>query len=475
MSRWGQSALVREFERLERLGDPHARGVELEPLLRRLFRRAQFRAELNTAVASPRQTDLVATNGRETYLVESLWESGRADIDDVDQVRTRLADTHASVVGLLVSVGGFTSGAIERIRDKRERPVLLLGGAELRDVLATPSLLPGLLRHKWDELVMHARVSVDDTPYLRRPGRSTPREKAGLPATDTFFVLADLERTSVVACQGNFDEFVFALEMPDSDWVGGRENGVSLELQLSLDDETDLIELLGELAEIGWVTSSCRWNIQQAQTSWHGSGAAELADTLRDWRVRYQSAGAIHHTEQLSYVDVAGGGFYSLTADLSASDDREVRFAEMSVQLPGVPVDPTAIRHLTEVIGAPDEGFLRVRDDDLRKGYVLPREARGEVRPLGFVVESDPFGSDEVHRVWAKGIVIENPFQQEPGPTAAPTPKELPAQILGSDILVCSLRNWHPLAEPRMTYRVERYEWAYTADVLIFRGVANWD
>jgi hypothetical protein len=475
MSRWSQSALVQEFERLEMLADPHARGVELEPLLRRLFRRAQFRAELNTAVASPRQTDLVATNGRDTYLVESVWESGPAGVDDVDQVRTRLAETHASVVGLLVSVGGFTSGAVDRVRDKRERPVLLLGGAELRDVLDSPALLAGLLRHKWDELVMHARVSVDDTPYLQRPGRSTPRERAGLPAADTFFLLADLERTSVIACQGNYDEFVFTLDMPDSGWLGARENGVSLELQLSLDDEADLIELLGELADIGWVTSSCRWNLQQAETSWHGSGAAELADTLRDWRARYESAGAIHHTEQLSYVDVAGGGFYSLTADLSASDQREVRFAEISVQLPGVPVDPTALRHLTEVVGAPDEGFLRVRDDGLREGYVLPREARREVRPLGFVVESDPFENDEAQRLWAKGIVIENPFQQESGPRATATPEELPVHIFGSDILVCSLRNWHPLAEPRTTYRIERYEWVHTADVLIFRGIANWD
>ena len=43
-----------------------------------------------------------------------------------------------------------------------------------------------------------------------------------------------------------------------------------------------------------------------------------------------------------------------------------------------------------------------------------------------------------------------------------------------SEVLICALRNWHPLAEPRASYRLERAEWSETAEALIVRVVAKW-
>ncbi|MGW3731076.1 hypothetical protein ACWDPP_39580, partial [Streptomyces sp. NPDC000851] len=58
-----------------------------------------------------------------------------------------------AVIGVIISVNGFTDSAVEDLRVRRDRgPILLLGEEELTQVLSTPRSLVNLLQVKREEL-----------------------------------------------------------------------------------------------------------------------------------------------------------------------------------------------------------------------------------------------------------------------------------------------------------------------------------
>jgi len=64
-------------------------------------------------------------------------------------------------------------------------------------------------------------------PTLTRPRRTTrPRE---LEQSSVMFVLPNGARSDWISCHGQFDKVVFALDVPDIDWVPGGGAGVSLD------------------------------------------------------------------------------------------------------------------------------------------------------------------------------------------------------------------------------------------------------
>ncbi|MFI1189396.1 restriction endonuclease [Streptomyces californicus] len=115
--RVGASSLLAEFKQLGALPSAHKRGYRLEVLLEQLFRRAHFRVDRNASVAKPRQTDLVARYGDTWYLIEVKWHNEPADISVFDSVRSRMERAASSaVVGVIISVNGFTDSAVEDLR-----------------------------------------------------------------------------------------------------------------------------------------------------------------------------------------------------------------------------------------------------------------------------------------------------------------------------------------------------------------------
>jgi hypothetical protein len=144
-----QSWPIDEFRSLQKSGDPQRRGIQFESLVARQFREAYFKVQANPGVARPRQTDFLAMNSRDRYLVETKWKQKAADINDVDSLFSRLDRTPGSVVGVLVSISGFSKSAIERVESRRDRPVLLVTSAEIERMLQWGSLTR-LLRRKQD-------------------------------------------------------------------------------------------------------------------------------------------------------------------------------------------------------------------------------------------------------------------------------------------------------------------------------------
>ncbi len=44
-----------------------------------------------------------------------------------------------------------------------------------------------------------------------------------------------------------------------------------------------------------------------------------------------------------------------------------------------------------------------------------------------------------------------------------------------SELIICSLRSWHPLSKLKKTYRLWSWESAWTSDALVMQPVADWD
>jgi hypothetical protein len=161
-----EPALIQEFRALREAENAHGRGRAFEQLIRRLFQQAHFKVAFNPGAAAPRQTDLVATYADAAYPIETKWQQKPAGVAEVDEVRTRLRETHASMIGVLISVSGFGDQAIQRVEDRRERPVLLLDCDDLEALLHSPEELPELLRQKRQELMVHGRAFAIDDPRV---------------------------------------------------------------------------------------------------------------------------------------------------------------------------------------------------------------------------------------------------------------------------------------------------------------------
>ncbi|MFE2565912.1 restriction endonuclease [Streptomyces mirabilis] len=471
--RSGGLSLLADFKRLGALSSAHKRGYRLEVLLEQLFRRAHFRVDRNAPIAKPRQTDLVARYGDTWYLIEAKWHNEPADIDVFDTVRSRMERAASSaVVGVIISVNGFTESAVEDLRVRRDRgPILLFGEAELTQVLRTPRSLVSLLHLKREELITHGRVHLAAVPKPRR--RRQPA--TDLPGAETRLLDVDLQPLLYVTSGGGFGEFVFVEEVPDVDWAFGSGNGVSLEVPIRPYDEDGLVQLLHGLNSMGWTSAGPRWNIQQSGANWHGAGAREFVEALRAWKQREQSLDDAHHSEQVSYFDTCqGGGFYTLTASISNHRSRKVYNCYLSFQLPGVPVDLQPIRHLFEQFDAAVFSYFRPLDSP---AVVRHRpEKRVPLEVVGYVVsrsdlELEHAHSSDVPTEWVTGLVAKNPHRSEDGRSAS---EEWPGRVEESELLICALRSHHPLDDPKAAYHLYSWEYARTSEALALRPVADW-
>ncbi|MGP3953489.1 restriction endonuclease [Streptomyces sp. 7N604] len=468
--RAGGSSLLADFKQLGALPSAHKRGYQLEVLLEQLFRRAHFRVDRNASVAKPRQTDLVARYGDTWYLIEAKWHNEPADINVFDSVRSRMERAASSaVIGVIISVNGFTDSAVEDLRVRRDRgPILLFGEDELTQVLSTPRSLVNLLQVKREELITHGRVHLAAGPKPRRRRRPA----TGLPGGEARLLDLDLQPLPYVTSGGGFGEFVFVPELPDVDWAFGSGSGVSLDVPVRPYNEDGIVELLYGLDSMGWTSAEPQWNIQQSGANWHGVGAREFVEALRAWKKREESLEDAHHTEQVTYFDTCqGGGFYTLTASIASHRSRAVYDCHLSFQLPGVPVDFQPIRHLFEQFDAATFSYFR----PLNSPAVVRHhpEQRVPLEVVGYVVshsELDLPDSDGAPAEWVTGLVVRYPHRGE----ARHLPDEWPGRVAESELLVCALRSHHQLHEPKEAYHLHWWEYARTSDALALRPVADW-
>lgn len=457
---------------LRQIGDSNKRGRAFEDFVAEQLRRAHYQVHIDPDAAQPRQTDLVAVRENENYLIEAKALKRKATVGDVDALQSRLKRVDSAMIGVLVSLGGFSAEAIKEVVASRARPVLLLSGDEIEQSSWDPDI-GSLLQRKLEVLRTQGQVLLDSQtlPVGRR--RSRPTSETPLEEGRAAFLLAEGGRSNTVTCEGDFGQFVFVERLEDIDWVPASGVGVTLDMPLALAEMPRLKRVLTELGNVGWASSSGRWSIHQAETNWHGSGARDFVEELENWKARYTSAGRIHHTEEACFYDRCDGGFFTLTLDVSAGSERRIWHADLSFQLVGAPLDPTPFRRLQTVFETSAPLYFRPRNRESVATEFFPRELP-DLECLGWVTYPDPIrdGADEE---WASGVIVRNPFKRKRGSGRHGVPEWWPAVLDDTDTLICALRDHHPVTEPPAGYVFQRIESAKTSDAYVVCLVADWN
>jgi Restriction endonuclease len=464
-SKMFESPLVARYKQLKARADPHGRGEAFEHLLVDAFREAHFRVVHDPEAAMPRQTDLVGTYGPDRYLIEAKWKQQPADINDIDGVYTRLGRTESSVIGVIFSVAGFGTTAVEEVGRNRKRSILLFGEPELLRVLGRPEELVRLLRNKREQLVVHARVHLE---AAKPPKRGPARPLSDVPGTDVKLLDLDHQELPYLATGGEFGQFVYVQDLPDIDWVPASGHGVSLDMSFDPHTAEGIVDVLYELHRMGWVTERPRWSIQQSSMNWHGIGPQSFVTALREWESRTEEMPDAHHTEEVAYYDTCTGGYLSLTAGIAHHPSRVVYTADLSFQLVGVPLDANPILHLHEVFDISEPDYFRPRAERSVTRHRRHQADAMPLEPVGYLVTPQTIGGDEED--WVTGIVAKNPYRH--GDKA--NPDGWPELVAQSELLVCDLRSHHPLDEPREGYLLFNWETTWTSNAMVVRVVADW-
>src|SRR5436305_942512 len=105
-------ALSDRLDAISQIPRANVRGAQLERLVADVFGQHHYGVVLNPGTARPRQTDVLATKATETYLIECKYRHDKATIDDIDSLRARLRRTDGAVVGVLLSIAGFTGSVL---------------------------------------------------------------------------------------------------------------------------------------------------------------------------------------------------------------------------------------------------------------------------------------------------------------------------------------------------------------------------
>lgn len=466
------SALPKEFESLKQRTDAHRRGLDFQPFVGRMFQAQHFRVEKKARAAKPRQVDLFATRGDEVYLIETKWRKDPANIDDIDSLFTRLDAVPPAVTGLLVSYAGFTDEVLQRVKERSNRPILLISGVELEVALGWSGNFIGLLRRKREALLVHRTVLIENEP--QRKGREQKVKPADLPASPTVFLFPDGHRSPTFWSGGGFGKFTFVSEMPDIDWHSSGGWGVTVDIAVPIQGQNDFLGLIQLMAATGWISANGNWSIQQATRNWHGFGTRTLCEALQGWKQRYDGLDT-HHTEELCYFDEIEDGFYTITAAISADSRRIVWQAELSFQLVGIPLDIKPLQELCERFGIHERIHFRPRNEKSVDRSRPPRNAKLHlVTPVAFVVatpDSDMFQDEE----WVVGIVIESPFIVKEGSKPKSWPTWVPEMLRDSEYLICSLRSWHQVDSiGKYRYEFWDFESSWTSDALLVRALTDW-
>lgn len=451
-----------EFRRLRDEVAPHPRGPLFERLVGRMFSAAKFEVRHHPAVASPRQTDLFVEYDDEQYLVEVKWEDTPAGVPEVDELLTRLRETHPSLVGVLISVRGFTPSAVARVQAKRTRPVLLLDGTELEGLLAGRSEVRRTLRAKRRSLVAEAEVLLQGENGTTRPVADPPSEPAGRVVTPGG------DNLPWLTAPGSYSEVVFVQKLADVDWSPSHGQGVTVDLPLG--SGWRLESVLGQLGQLGWRSDACRWSVQQIGETWHGVGQTGLLDADARWEERERSTGRLHHTEELRLYDECDGGFYTFSGSVSADRSRPNGAGNLSFQLDGVPVDTAPLRRLADALSV-DLRDLRFRSLFGRSvGYASSGRAPVALsEPVALVVEDDRTGRSG--EPWVSQVAVLAPTGLV---VDALVDQGAPAGLHDEGVWLVALRHQHPVNEPPPGYRLLGAEYASTSDCSCVRVIGDW-
>jgi hypothetical protein len=457
-----------------RKSKPDSTGRCFEEEVEGLLRSAGFRVQPNAGAARPRQTDLYATGHGMDLLVEVKDRKRKVDINDVDGLRSRLGRTAADIIGVIVTTSEVSSGALREIEADRTREILVLA----------PNEVELLRQHRADLLVLIQRKRHE----LRSRGRAwigpvVGREHLGVRLPRSPIRFQCKEKKPYFASKGGHVHMAFAMEIPDPGWGTSGGNGVVLSLQLTLGAVEDLQETLGYLHQNFGLSTHGAFTIRQSEMCWHGVGAHELLQTVRNYEARYRAAtmSYVHHSEEITYVDRFRGGYLMLTTQhhvkgrmYGTNRGPVFNHSELAIALPGIPLDTRQFLDLCRYTGNDWGEFENVPERHCRTRR-LRKALRLEV--VGTVVEipGHQMRALSKHRT-VVGVIAKNPFYGKRSLPPELQDKKIPLHdLLRTELLLCDLRDWHDEGDVIDFYVLEGFESTFIHAGQLVRPFGTWN
>lgn len=157
VSEWrDRVALAEQFEQIAQQS-PHVRGISLQGLFGKIVSQQGWSQE-ESVRTSNEEIDLIVYREREYFLVECKWLKESVESSVIGGLYAKL-HKRAGVRGIVVSMSGFTSGALEAVREYTDDHLIFLFGSEdIHSLIFGDQKFDDLLNEKFKELVMHKRV-----------------------------------------------------------------------------------------------------------------------------------------------------------------------------------------------------------------------------------------------------------------------------------------------------------------------------
>jgi hypothetical protein len=462
MRRSRKGALLEGFEQLLKSDSPHQRGYSFEDLLSQFLCSNGFQVHPHSRAASPRRTDIFADYDGHSFVIEAKWRKKDVGADDIDALRSRLEETPPDVIGCIFSVSDFSRQAIERVKQKRTREILLFNAREIHGLFASKFSLSALLQKKRTQLRAHATVW-----FEHAAGRRSKDSKAieAIPSTTLFVQKAGNISPWVTKCSDR-DEVVFSHELPyvENSYFG---DCVGFRVFLGSSSVEELRHVLGLANRHFRLSQKGSYSIHQTPYAWHGFGVRGFLKALESWRARYAEVRlqSYHHSEELAYFDQLDIGMFCLNARQQISNAPFIYSAEIQIRIPGVPVAAGPFQSFCKDLDIATGYFESLRDSetdtiDIRERIPLDRTQ--------LVISVDGVHQD------ISGAIVRNPFYMKPVPFNGEHSTAI--SFLGqSEFIFCAMRDWLPVGCQPGTLVLQRVEATWVGHSPILRPVCTWE
>jgi hypothetical protein len=136
---------------------PQPRGRALQKLLAKLLEKFGWSQE-EGARTSHEEMDVVIHKEREYFLVESKWEKDPIEAAVVRELHGKLSN-RIGVQGIVVSMSGFTSGAVEQAESfASSRVILFFGKEDVERMIYQRASFDMLLDVKYQKLITNGKI-----------------------------------------------------------------------------------------------------------------------------------------------------------------------------------------------------------------------------------------------------------------------------------------------------------------------------
>jgi Restriction endonuclease len=425
-----------EFQQLWDSTDPEGRGLLFEDLFCRLLFKSGFVVHKDSASANPRQTDLLAEQGDDTFLFEIKWLRRRIDIAAVAQMNDRLRRTPKGTIGCICSASGFTEGLISDVEQHRSQfEILLFNPYEIHALFVQGISILRLIEEK------RRGLRCDGTMwFLEQSPRSSMSQYVELPPSYESLQMS-ASSVHIPIQSSHFSDILFArtpLIFDEFLWA--------VSLSIRLDNLS-----VKELREVFTVAENClglrgkgTFGIRQRDSGWYGLGSDNFLKEITRYSQRYKGyKGHIHHSEELAFFDELNDGLFLLSARQSMTRKALIHSVEVIVRLRGIPVNTQPYlkfaRSFTQynVYFNPEPPLRRVHK-------TLPLSVKIEQPDVVTRIESRELNREKAS---ISGVVLKNPFFNNPAKIAELSEdKELRA-FSEPKYLFCTLDDWLDLGD----------------------------